>query len=316
MSVPEQTLVEVLALVLAKHPQYLERLSALGQSGSATAPRPAPATPRILQARTRLGDFYLVENDAITRHLVTDDILEQHFYELTRLLLKDTDNVLDLGANVGTHTIWMSKILPQGKVFAFEPLSLTHSQLQLNVLSNGAGNVRLFKLAVSDSTGQYVSMEPIDYGSSDLNVGATRVSAGGSGDGTLTLRLDDLGLPPIAFIKMDIQGSEYRALLGMEALLKRDRPLVFVEIEEHHLRACGTSSKQLIEHFFARDYVLFRIVTNYPCDHLAVPRERADAIQAQLAASGYSYPTTRLEGREIDLTFVGHSPNYSTYVLR
>jgi FkbM family methyltransferase len=48
-------------------------------------------------------------------------------------------------------------------------------------------------------------------------------------------RLDDLdGLPPLGLIKIDVEGHEEAALRGGEALLRRDRPVLLVEIEERH----------------------------------------------------------------------------------
>jgi hypothetical protein len=46
---------------------------------------------------------------------------------------------------------------------------------------------------------------------------------------TVTVRpLDDLGLAP-AFVKLDVQGWELRALAGMERTLERHRPVLMVE---------------------------------------------------------------------------------------
>jgi FkbM family methyltransferase len=272
------------------------------------------AVPRILYARSPTGNFYLIEGDALSGYIQNGDVHEPHFVSLVSALLGPADNVLDLGANLGTHTVLMASKVPDGRVFSFEPLSLTFSQLQMNIHANGLTNVTPFKLALSDRTGDFVAMQAVDYSSANLNIGATRVSTSGRGDGTISIRLDDLELPKIAFAKIDIQGSEYRALLGMRQLIDRDRPVLFIEIEEKYLREFGTSSEQLITHLFSLGYTLFRIKTAYPCDHVAVPNERLDKLEPRVtAAVGTS--VDKLHGTGIRLRFGSSKYTYDDFSL-
>jgi FkbM family methyltransferase len=49
-------------------------------------------------------------------------------------------------------------------------------------------------------------------------------------------RLDDFDLPPIGFIKIDVEGHEEAVLRGAEATIARNRPALMIEIEERHNR--------------------------------------------------------------------------------
>jgi FkbM family methyltransferase len=267
----------------------------------------ARALPRFEVFETELGRLHLLPNDALARHLITGDLHEPHFHRLAQLLLSGTDHVLDLGANFGSHSLRMARIAHH--VTSFEPLGLTFSQLQLNLALNGLHNVTAYKMAVSDRTGDVIRMQPVDYAAANVNVGNTRVSRRAGGDAALSVRLDDLGLQPVSFIKMDIQGSETAALCGAEALLARDRPVIFVEVEEKHLRACGSSSKELMEHLLARDYCLFRVLTDYPCDHVAVPAERLAELEPRL--DGIGFPLQKIAGRRVELRFDEGGYTYS-----
>jgi hypothetical protein len=113
---------------------------------------------------------------------------------------------------------------------------------------------------------------------------------------------------------MDIQGSEFNALIGMRRLVLRDRPLFFVEIEENYLLLFGASSKRLIEEFFALGYTLYRINTEYPCDHLAVPDERVPEFESELL-NLYPWKVTKLKGTTIELTFIGSRNTYDNFTL-
>jgi FkbM family methyltransferase len=59
-----------------------------------------------------------------------------------------------------------------------------------------------------------------------------------SGDGTSvtvpTITIDSLALEDVRFIKLDIEGHELRALQGAEKTVRRDHPLVLMELEERH----------------------------------------------------------------------------------
>ena len=73
---------------------------------------------------------------------------------------------------------------------------------------------------------------------------------------------------------VDVQGSELNVLKGGYNLINKCRPIIIIEIEEHHLQEFNTSSKELINKIISMDYVLYRIINDYPCDHIAVPVEK------------------------------------------
>lgn len=272
----------------------------------------APGRPTLV--RTTLGGdtFFLVAQDRIARELMSGEAWEDWLPAIYRALLPPTANALDLGANFGLHAVGMARHLTEGRVFAFEPLSLTFSQLQANVVANGLSNVTAYKFAVSDTTGDYLEMDRIYYGRETVNVGNTGVGRGG--DGTLSVRIDDLPLPKIHFVKMDIQGSEHRAILGMTELIRRDRPILFVEIEEHHLRRMGSSSVEVIELLFSLGYGLLRIRTDYPCDHVAIPMERMEELRGVVEGAA-AHPLDYLAGTSVELTF--DTPwTYSSFEIR
>lgn len=203
-----------------------------------------------------------------------------------------------------SHTTILSKLVPDGKVFSFEPQSLTFSLLQNNILLNSCENVTAFKFAIGNSDLEVLSMDPFFYSGETINNGSLRVNTAKNhiGDITIAKKLDDFIFPQINFIKIDIQGSETNALKGAEKLLLRDRPMLFIEIEEQHLLAFGSSSKDLIELILSYDYVLFRIKTNYPCDHICVVKDKAEEFERNIL-NKLNYNFEKIEGNKVNLTF-------------
>jgi len=272
--------------------------------------------PSLRRCSSDLGKFWVIESDGLSKHIINNITHEPHFFDFLNLIRPSEINAFDLGANIGTHSVCMARQFSAGTVFAFEPLALTFSMLQMNILENNCLNVRSFRLAVTSETGRYVEMESTDFSKRGVNVGSSKIetSATRFNDGLLTLKLDDFTCPKISFIKMDIQGSEYNALIGMRRLVLRDRPLFFVEIEENYLVLFGASSKKLIEEFFALGYTLYRINTEYPCDHLAVPDEQVPEFESELL-NLYPWKVTKLKGTTIELTFIGSRNTYDNFTL-
>ena len=261
------------------------------------------ALPNITILKNQWGSFSGLENDATFQSIKAQGINEKHFEELAHLLIKKDWNVIDLGANIGSHSILLSRLVSEGKVFSFEPQSLTFSLLQNNLLLNLCKNVFAYKFAISDTELKTVSMEVTSYSGASINNGEVSISQNATnGDLTISKRLDDLDLPPIKFIKIDIQGSEVGALNGAKKTIARYRPTMFVEIEEQRLRLLGTSSKELIELLLEYNYILFRIKTNYPCDHICVPKEKVDEFSLSILKK-FNYECERIEGKKVKLFF-------------
>ena len=68
--------------------------------------------------------------------------------------------------------------------------------------------------------------------------------------------LDELGLPPVGFIKIDIEGHELEALKGAAGLLARDRPALLVEAEERHRANAVASVRAFLEPFGYAGFML------------------------------------------------------------
>jgi hypothetical protein len=78
-------------------------------------------TPKVALKESEHGVFFGLENDYLFRAAVCEGSNEPHFHELARLLIRPSDTVLDIGSNMGTHSILLSRLVSEGHVFAFEP---------------------------------------------------------------------------------------------------------------------------------------------------------------------------------------------------
>ena len=130
--------------------------------------------------------------------------------------------VLDIGANIGIASTYLSKRFPQAQIYAFEPIPANFSILKANV--DPLGNVRPIQAALGATDGA-VEMFQSDTG---MNLGGYSLYEAGS-DTKVRTRVEirrassmmkELNLTSVDVIKIDTEGSEYAILtdLGKEFL--------------------------------------------------------------------------------------------------
>ncbi len=180
---------------------------------------------------------------------------------LMERLLHPGDTVVDCGAHVGYFTLLAARAVgPTGRVYAFEPEPANHALLCENLRRNGYEHVRVYRQAVA---GQRGSAELI---SSGLDNGQHTLVRTGRPERhrqtvetiTLDTVLEANGWPPVALVKLDLEGGEPDALRGMERLLARPQPpRLILEFCPQILRAAGVRPCAVLEDVAARGFNLF-----------------------------------------------------------
>lgn len=147
--------------------------------------------------------------------------------EMFRHLVRPGDVVLDVGANVGAHTLFLARrVGPGGRVVAFEPQRVVFQTLCANVALNSVTNVWCHPAAAGAVAGE-VAVPPVDYARPG-NFGGVSVG-GAAGERVPVVALDGLDLPRCRLIKVDVEGAEEGVLRGAAGLIARDRPVLYVE---------------------------------------------------------------------------------------
>lgn len=223
------------------------------------------------------GTFVVLPNDTLGQHLKRGERWEPHFTKIVQGLLNPGDTAVDIGANIGCNTISMAHAVGEkGRVFAFEPLRITFQQLCANIILNGFENVFTHQIAVGSGDNLLVSMVAVDYHTPDINIMNTCVGVGG--DEVMMMTLDSFQLSGVTLLKIDVQGCELLVLQGSMKTIERNRPVIFIEIEEPQLRHANTSSEEVMMHLLKMNYNLIWLKGDSLCDWMAVPREREDVL--------------------------------------
>jgi FkbM family methyltransferase len=150
-------------------------------------------------------------------------------------ILSDKNKIsIDVGASEGLYTAHL--FLNSKKCISFEPR--IEASIELAKLTAGLNPpVQIETVALSDFTGEaQLKIFVDDAGRSTIeknnlieNQGQIEIVP------TIVKKLDDYDFNDvIGFIKIDVEGQEEAVLRGAEKLLKRDSPILMVEIEERH----------------------------------------------------------------------------------
>jgi FkbM family methyltransferase len=136
--------------------------------------------------------------------------------------------VVDVGANIGTHTVSFARTVGRdGRVFAFEPQRLVYQTLCGNVALNGLTNVIAFHAAASDRLG-HARIPALDP-EKEYNFGAVAVCDDDGGELVEAIPIDALDLRACRLVKIDVEGMEAIVLRGAEKTVARCQPALFVE---------------------------------------------------------------------------------------
>lgn len=170
-----------------------------------------------------------------------DYIQRQHatgsFYEFRQLLVHQDmiprgSVVLDVGANVGNHTIFYAHHTGATRILPFEPNPEAQAVLRRNVELNAASarvpvDLQFVHYAVGAAPSRLrIAAAPPG------NLGATQFAEAAAGEGTVeSMPLDSLAIPGrVGFLKVDVEGMEMQVLAGARRLVERFRPVIFVEV--------------------------------------------------------------------------------------
>ena len=171
---------------------------------------------------------------------------ELHVTAVLRRLLQSGHGFLDVGANIGFHTLLAARrVGGAGRVVAVEMMPRNCDLLRASIRANGFGNVTVHQVAAAEQAQTLTFCHSAGTGNgmlvSDYVQGLSETGYFSSFMTAQAVAVDDLlpANPPIHLVKMDIEGAEVRALRGMDRLLRTQRPKLVFEFYPHLLRNIG-----------------------------------------------------------------------------
>lgn len=189
--------------------------------------------PKLLKTLiTRHGTMLALPQDVyITPCLQIYGEFSRGEMELLAQIAKPGMTVVEVGANIGVHTVPLARACHPGPLYAFEPQRRVFQVLCANLALNDIENVVASPQACGEAPG-VVTIPALDYAARG-NFGGVSVRPAGetgeAGERVAVVRLDDLRLASCGLIKVDVEGYEPQVLVGASETIARCRPVLYVE---------------------------------------------------------------------------------------
>jgi len=158
---------------------------------------------------------------------------EASLKKIFRSLIKDGDHVLDIGANIGFHTLYFAELVGStGTVTAFEPVPKNYNELSTNIEINGVQSIIAKNIALG------IINETITIRADDNsnNPGAYNLFDK-EGNVTIECRIGDevvVDNEKIDFIKIDVEGYEAFVINGLQKTISKHKPVIIFEYDNNY----------------------------------------------------------------------------------
>ena len=184
---------------------------------------------RIFKKRKTEIKFWTIPHDPICREILTSGFYEKELLEgMVSLAKNSKGTVLDVGANIGNHSLYFSKYFDH--VISFEPAKNNCCILKANIRLNKIKNITIIDKAL----GNMDSVMSVNDDPDNTNHNLLEADFSDP-DNLVDVRigddlLDQLNLLlPVVLIKIDVEGFEPAVVEGLSKTIKRDKPLIFWE---------------------------------------------------------------------------------------
>lgn len=192
------------------------------------------------------SDLYIIEN-TFTYEPFETSILKENICA--------TDTFIDVGANVGYFTLLAHDKCSH--VYSFEPDQDSFRRMQANLILNNVKNATTLNYALFNeegishlkkNRGKVIMTNSERFRLKDSDQKA--IQSNDENFEQINLRVfdklrEEIGIPKVDFIKMDIEGAEIEALFGMERTLKEEHPKILLSVHPGKLKPFSRNNQDI-----------------------------------------------------------------------
>jgi FkbM family methyltransferase len=194
------------------------------------------------------------------------NIYERQTKIALRRLVAPSSLVLDIGANIGAHTLHLAQLVgAKGRVIAFEATDFAYRKLCRNLELNSDLTARVSPCHCFLTTHDGDQVPPAVYSSWPLMREAglhakhlgREMQTEAAQSRSLDSVLAELADRKVQLVKLDVDGFECEVLGGASTLLREVRPIFVMELSPYVLEERGASLEQLLSYFIPNGYVFY-----------------------------------------------------------
>jgi|ETNmetMinimDraft_13_1059891.scaffolds.fasta_scaffold01996_6 FkbM family methyltransferase len=191
--------------------------------------------------------YELQLNQLIDSSIYYDGCFEPNTVSCIKKLCKEGMTVIDIGANIGCHTLLFAKIVgDSGKVIAFEPMEWALKKLRRNInLNNIDNNIIVEKMALSNKKEIKELLFKSSWTIDSKKLPESQIPQKINME-TLDEYVSSNGIEHIDLIKLDVDGYEFKVLKGAFKTLKTHKPVIITEIGFYSLERVGDKAEDML----------------------------------------------------------------------
>jgi FkbM family methyltransferase len=194
-------------------------------------------------------------------------VYEQGVEAVLEVFLSSAENFLDIGANIGFYSMFAVSLNPKIRATAFEPNPKIRHRLFDNLIINGfLSQVSVLPFGLSSSSRIAEFYVPPKSGSGAGSLKKLHLEEGEPEQFQVELHtIDEIFHPDskIDVIKIDIEGSEYQAILGGEKLISSQMPVIIIELLRKWMTEFGSHPQEVVIKLSNLGYLCFGINDTY-----------------------------------------------------
>lgn len=165
----------------------------------------------------------LIQNHIVDNRMFFDEDSLSYFDKY----IKDGSTILDIGGNIGNHSLYWGIVRKAQRIIAFEPCRISHDIFKKNIEINSLDKIITLHNFALGNTETKASLS----GGDRTNIGGASIKPDDSGNMEIkTLDTLNLGISHIDFIKIDVEGFESYVLEGAKNIINKYKPTMVIEI--------------------------------------------------------------------------------------
>lgn len=198
----------------------------------------------------------------LDNYIFYNGIYERDIIDNIRNTLKKDSIILDIGSNIGQHSLLLSPYCK--KIFAFEPIPQVYNEFKNSIKANKYKNINLQNIAIGDKK------ESKSIFFNQKNTGSSTFLDQNLGHKTIQVNIDKLEnvLPlnqKFDVVKIDVEGYEAIVILSNKEIFLKNKPIIFLEFCPDYIKKEGTyKAEDLVNFFFENKYKIYKGNTTTP----------------------------------------------------
>ncbi|WP_338636575.1 FkbM family methyltransferase [Spirobacillus cienkowskii] len=202
----------------------------------------------------------LKDGSGVSKYILKHGNYDPFASNFVKQFIKSHSTVIDIGANIGYWSNLLASFDSTIKVLAFEPEPFNFKLLQENTKLNANCNrVQLISKALSNSKGNF------NLYLSDNNAGDHRLYDSLENRNFVSVETvvgdDEINVNNISFIKIDVQGFEYKVLSGMKNLISKNNDLsILSEFWPYGMKMAGDDPVEFLKMMFSFNFKFYALL--------------------------------------------------------